>query len=285
MRAEVPRAILEVHYEAAAEEYLRKLKPENHMEATPQATQREITLASLALVHERRPDVQFFNELLVQYPVGNRRKPGQVVPDNMIVVHPTPLRVPGHYSLALQPARPFWVMEYVSNSSRRKDYVKSMEKYETELKVPYYLVFYPDAQELSLFRLEGTKYLSVIPDEAGLHAVPELEMAVSLVDGWARYWFRGEMLPLSGQLLRDLDQAKRDTARANQETARQRLRADEAERDREEAERQRGEAIRQREDAERRSEAAENARLAMADQFARLQTAFQAMQDAANKTP
>ena len=77
MRAEVPRAILEVHYEAAAEEYLRKLKPENHMEATPQATQREITLASLALVHERRPEVQFFNELLVQYAVGNRRSPAR----------------------------------------------------------------------------------------------------------------------------------------------------------------------------------------------------------------
>ena len=37
MRANLPRAILEVHYEAAAEEYLRKLKPENHMEAPPQA--------------------------------------------------------------------------------------------------------------------------------------------------------------------------------------------------------------------------------------------------------
>jgi Uma2 family endonuclease len=157
MRAEIPRAILEVHYEAAAEDYLRKLKPENHMEAPPQATQREITLASLALVHERRPEVQFFNELLVQYAVGNRRKPGQVVPDNMIVVHPTPLRVPGHYSLALQPAKPFWVMEYVSSCSKRKDYGESMRKYEAELKVAYYLLFYPDNQELSLFRHDAKR--------------------------------------------------------------------------------------------------------------------------------
>ena len=222
MRAEVPRGILEVHYGAAAEEYLCKLKPENHMEAPPQATQREITLASLSLVHERRPEVQFFNELLVQYAVGTRHKPGQVVPDNMVVVHPTPLRVPGHYSLALQPAWPFWVMDYVSNSSLRKDYGASMRKYEAELKVPYYLLFYPDNQELSLFRHDGTRYVTVLPDESGLHAVPELEMAVSLTDGWARYWFRGEILPLPGELLRSLD-------RANQETARQRRRADEAE--------------------------------------------------------
>ena len=39
------------------------------------------------------------------------------------------------------------------------------------------------------------------------HAVPELEMAVSLTDGWARYWFRGEMLPLPGELLRSRDRA------------------------------------------------------------------------------
>ena len=255
MRANVPRAILEVHYEAAAEEYLRKLKPENHMEATPQATQREITLASLALVHERRPEVQFFNELLVQYPVGKRHKPGQVVPDNMVVVHDEPIRALGNYSLALQPVSPFWVMEYVSNSSKRKDYVESMRKYEADLKVPYYLLFYPDNQELSLFRHDGTKYHSVLPDEAGLHSVPELEMAVSLTDGWARYWFRGEMLPLPGELLRGLD-------RANQETARQRQRAD---------------------DAERAQQESEKARLAMGDQLALLRIELQRLRDGAGE--
>ena len=255
MRTNLPRGILEVHYESAAQKYLRSLKPENHMEATPQATQREITLASLALVHERRPEVQFFNELLVQYSVGNRHKPGQVVPDNMVVVHEEPINAIGHYSLALQPVAPFWVMEYVSKSSERKDYVVSMQKYEEDLKVPYYLVFYPENDELTLFRHNGTKYLSVLPDKAGLHAVPELEMAVSLVDGWARYWFRGEMLPLPGELLRGLD-------RANRETARQRLRADEAESGRQEA---------------------ENARLAMADQLALLRAELQALRGTGGK--
>ena len=245
MRAELPRAILEVHYESAARDYQRKLTPEDHMESTPQATQREITLASLALVRERRPEVQFFNELLVQYAVGNRKEPGQVVPDNMVVVHPEPIRALGHFTLELQPARPFWVMEYVSNSSERKDYVETMQKYEVELKVPYYLLFYPDNQELSLFRHDGTRYVTVLPDEAGRCAVPELEMAVSLTDGWARFWCRGEMLPLPGELLRDLD-------RANGEAARQKRRADEAERERGE----------------------------MADQLARLQAELRALKDA-----
>ena len=118
MRTNLPRAILEVHYESAAQKYLRSLKPENHMEATPQATQREITLASLALVHERRPEVQFFNELLVQYSVGNRHKPGQVVPDNMVVVHAEPIDAIGHYSLALQPVAPLWTKRTHGKSSR-----------------------------------------------------------------------------------------------------------------------------------------------------------------------
>ena len=115
-------------------------------------------------------------------------------------------------------------MEYVSNSSKRKDYGESMKKYEHELKVPYYLLFYPDNQELSLFRHDGAKYVTVLPDEAGLHAVPELEMAVSLTGRLGAVLVPGEMLPLPGELLRRLD-------RANQEAARQRRRADEAERE------------------------------------------------------
>ena len=56
-------------YERAAEEYLHSLPPEHFMEATPQATQREITVESLSLVHAARPEIQYFNELLVQYPL------------------------------------------------------------------------------------------------------------------------------------------------------------------------------------------------------------------------
>jgi hypothetical protein len=122
------------------------------MEATPQATQRKITLASLDLVHARRPDVQLFNELLIQYPLPKDRI-GQVVPDNMVVVWPEPIEAEGSYDLPLQPTGPFWVMKYVSKFSKRKDYNISFRKYERDLKVPYYLIFYPDVQEMSLFRV------------------------------------------------------------------------------------------------------------------------------------
>ena len=73
----LPRAILEVTYADAAQEYLRGLTLEHHMEATAQGRQREITLESLALVKARRPEVQVFNELLVQYPRRGQKKPGR----------------------------------------------------------------------------------------------------------------------------------------------------------------------------------------------------------------
>src|SRR5439155_4157217 len=103
-----PRALIAVAYEEAAQAYLRSLPLEHFMEATAQATQRKITLESLDLVHARRPAVQVFNELLVQYP-GVRQSVRKVVPDNMVVVWDEPIKADGSYDLPLQPALPFWV--------------------------------------------------------------------------------------------------------------------------------------------------------------------------------
>ena len=96
------------------------------MEATPQATQREITLESLALVKARRPEVQVFNELLIQYPKAGTAKPGQVVPDNMIVVSQEPSPAEGSFDLPFEPAPPFCVLEYVSPNTRRKDFAENL---------------------------------------------------------------------------------------------------------------------------------------------------------------
>src|SRR5579884_643041 len=196
MSTDKPRSLLRLDYADAAEAYLRSLPPEHFMEATPQATQRKITLESLDLVHARRPEVQLFNELLVQYPHGRGKRIRQVVPDNMVVVHPQPIEAVGSYDVPFQPVGPFWVMEYVSKSSRRKDYEDSFRKYERDLRVPYYLLFYPDNQEVTLFRNSGRRYVAVRPNEAGRLAIPELELEVGLLDGWVRSWFRGALLPL-----------------------------------------------------------------------------------------
>lgn len=218
MPTELPRVLVEMSYENAAREYLRRLPLEHFMEATPQATQREITLESLALVKVQRPDIQVFNELLVQYPLPRRKRPGQVVPDNMVIVHPEPIKVEGSYNLPLQPAGPFWMLEYVSKNSERKDYHENMGKYEQDLKVPYYLMFMPESQDMTLYHHNGEKYVSVKPNAQGRCEIPELELEVGLQGGWMRYWFRGEMLPLPAEMQEELQKERRE--RENERQAR-----------------------------------------------------------------
>ena len=125
MPREIPRPLLEIKYHELEQEYLRSLPPEHFMEAESQGTQRAITLASLKVVAGQRPDFHLYNEMLVQYP-RKGKKAGQVVPDNMVVLHDGPLTAGGSFNLPLQPAKPYWMLEYVSKSSRRKDYDDNM---------------------------------------------------------------------------------------------------------------------------------------------------------------
>jgi Uma2 family endonuclease len=236
----MPKSRTEIDYEAAARAYLRSLPLEHFMEAIPQATQREITLESLALLKARRPDVHVFNELLVQYSRPGRRKLGQVVPDNMVVLSNQPIRAEGSFNVPKQPAGPFWVLEYVSKSNQRKDYEDSFDKYEQELQVPYYLVFYPDNQEVTLYRHNGKKYVTVKPNKHDRYAIPPLDLEIGLREGWVRYWYQGELLPLPADLQREVDEARR---RADDEKRRaddEKRRADELQRRLEAAERELG---------------------------------------------
>jgi Uma2 family endonuclease len=216
MATRLPRGIIAVNYAEYARDYLRSLPPEHFMESPSQGHQRTITLASLALVSARRPEVQVFNELLIQYPRRGQKRPGQVVPDNMVVLWDEPLKLDLSFDTLLQPKGPFWVMEYVSRNSKRKDYEESFEKYEKGLKVPHYLTFYPEDQELTLYRHTGRKYVSVKPNEAGRYAIPELDLEVALLDRWARFWYEGALLPLPADLQRDLDRAHLELAAERQ---------------------------------------------------------------------
>ncbi len=236
MPSKLPRALLAIKYEEAAEEYLRSLPPEHFMESNAQGTQREITLESLAVVRARRPEVKVFNEMLVQYPLKGQDKPGQVVPDNMVVRWDGPLKVLGSYDLPLQPAAPFWVLEYVSKSTKRKDYDDNFKKYEEELRIPYYLLFYPQTQDLTLYRHTKKKYVTVTPNAQGRCVIPELEMEVALLEGWVRFWHQGKLIPLPDELVSQLDQMRQvmesERKRADREARkarREKRRADAAE--------------------------------------------------------
>ena len=230
-KTRIPAKIRDITYHSDAHAYLRSLPLEHHMEAFAQGTQREITLESLALVKAHRPDFHVFNEMLVQYPDPKaERKIGKVVPDNMVVIHDGPLDVDGYYAIELQPAKPFWVLEYVSKSNERKDYEDNMTKYETMLRVPYYLLFYPDNQDLSLFKYRKYKkaYSSVLANDNQRFPVTELELEVAILDGWVRFWFRGELLPLPADLQRELQTLREQLRTATDRATESERRAAEA---------------------------------------------------------
>jgi Uma2 family endonuclease len=219
MPSSKPRALLEIEYYEAAQAYLKSLPPEHFMEAQPQGVQREITLESLRVIRRARPDVQYFNELLIQYRLRPGEKVRQVVPDNFVVLHEGEIAVKTSFDREMQPAPPFWTLEYVSKESKRKDYEDNFERYEKELKVPYYLLFYPDNEELTLYRRVRSKYVSVKPDSDERYAIQEIETKVGLLGGWVRFWFRGELVQLPDALLDQLDEVKRERDEARREVA------------------------------------------------------------------
>jgi Uma2 family endonuclease len=260
MSSTVPDMLLEVEYAEYAREYLRKLPLEHFMEAKPQAVQREITLASLALVKTRRPDVHVYNEMLVQYPRSRRRRPGQVVPDNMVVIHAGTLDADESYDVPLQPARPFWVLEYVSRRSKGKDYKDSFHKYERELKVPYCLFFRPEKQELRLHHHEGRRYVRLKANSQGRYEVAELELEVGLLGGWVRFWYQGQLLPLPAELQARLDEAERRAEREKERAEQEKQRA-EQEKQRAEREKQRADILQRQVEEEKRARLAAERKL------------------------
>src|SRR5262245_32517685 len=106
-----PRHVIQTDYERTAREYLASLPLEHFMEGAAQASQRLITTTAFEQIHALRPDVQPFNELLIQYDYGRPPKRRQVVPDNMVVLHDEPVEARGSFDLPLQPAGPFFVLE------------------------------------------------------------------------------------------------------------------------------------------------------------------------------
>jgi Uma2 family endonuclease len=232
-----PRAASEAAYEKEARDYMQSLPLEHFMEGIAQARQREITVESMAVLKTRRPDIQVFNELLVQYPVPRRRRLGKVVPDNMVILSDQPVRAELSYNLPFEAARPFWVFEYVSKNNKRKDYKESFEKYERDLQVPYYLLFYPEEQDLNLYHHNGTKYVPVKPNKQGRLAIPELDLEVGLLDGWVRYWYQGDLLPLPEELQRQFEEAGRQAEDERQRAEEEKRRADELQQRLREAER------------------------------------------------
>jgi hypothetical protein len=238
MSSALPRALVEARYRRAAQAYMRSLPLTHFAQTTRQARQHALTFSTLGLIRSHRPDVHVFNELLIQFPRPRRRRRGRVVPDNMIVLSADPIRANLSFDLPLEPAGPFCVFDYPEEGNTRKDYDASFRVYERELKVPWCVRFTTDSRALALYRHTGTRYEPQAPNERGRLAIPELEVEMAVLDGWGRYWHRGELLLTSVEMVRELEVLRR----ARAELAARRAVEEENARLRVELERLRGQA-------------------------------------------
>ena len=216
-------------YEQAAREYCESLPLEHFMQSTFQTTQCKITLESFDLICAVRPEIHIFSELLVQYgPISNLLR---VVPDNMVIIYEGEIDATGSYNMHNdEKSKPFLMIEYVSESNKRKDYVDNMVRYERDLHVPYYLLFEPENQVLSLFKMNARKkYVSVKANAEERFAIPELELEVGILDSWVRYWFRGELQALPVELSEELETTKAALKTAERRLGQSERRADRVE--------------------------------------------------------
>ncbi len=147
----------------------------------------------------------------MQYHCGLESRPRQVVPDNMVVLHTEPIKANWSFNLPLQPVRPYWVIDYLSMHTNRKDYADNFRIYERELKVPYCLRIDTDRHEPMLYRHTGRNYIQVTPNNLDRLEIPELELEMGLLGERIRYWHRQELLLLPHELLRELENARRQT--------------------------------------------------------------------------
>ena len=94
-----------------------------------------------------------------------------------------------------------------------------MRHYERAMKVPYYLLFDPRTQTLTLHHHNGKKYVALKANAEGRLELPELDLEIAILDGWVRYWFKGKLLPLPADLAKDLAEMTQRAETAEREVA------------------------------------------------------------------
>jgi uncharacterized membrane protein YqiK len=153
------------------------------------------------------------------------------------------------------------VLEYVSAGleNQRKDYEINRLRYERDLAVPYYLIFDPLTKKLTFLHLVNGRYRNVKKNENGRYPVPELKLELAVHEGWVRFWFEGELLPLAAEMLAELTQAREKTIFEKQSAEQERLRA-EQEKIRAEREKQRADQEKIRAEHEKQKAEQERAR-------------------------
>ena len=182
------------------------------MEPTSQATQREITLESLALVRARRPEVQVFNELLVQYPGRAARGLGRWCPTiwSSFTISRSRRRAAMTCHCSRSALSGCWNM--FRRGITRKDYDDNMRKYEARAEGSVLPAIRPRPARIDVVPAHRGSLSLGPPDADGRCAIPELDLSLGLRHSWLRFWYQGELLPLPADLQRALDAVKQQLA-------------------------------------------------------------------------
>jgi hypothetical protein len=61
-------------------------------------------------------------------------------------------------------------------------------------------LFYPEAQDLRVHHHTGEHFERMEPDTQGRCTIAEVDLQVGLLHSWLRYWYRGTLLELPGEL-------------------------------------------------------------------------------------
>jgi Putative restriction endonuclease len=181
-----------------------------------QAKQRDITRWSFEIIRGVRPDVQPFTKLLIQFP-DRDGVPDWIAPESTVFLHSTPLKIGNSFDVPFQPVGPFFVLEYLTEANQRS-IQENYEWCERELKIPYYLRFDFETNAITLLNLKDGRYSALPPDANGRFALPELGLEVAILETWVRYWFRGELIPLPGELLNELAKLREELKVKGQQT-------------------------------------------------------------------
>ncbi len=199
MPAVAQRVVSAEEFDRAEAEYLEWERQHDMSESEWCFIQRAITVHALSLLKLWHfPSVFVYNEMLLLYPMDEGT--GRVVPDNFITFNIQPPEDLNNSYRVTPTKRPFWVLEYVSESSERKDYKESFSKYEEQLQVPYCTLFNPVSKALEMHRHNGVTYDELAKNNRGRYGLPELDLEVGLLEGWVRFWHRGELLPTTEEL-------------------------------------------------------------------------------------
>lgn len=117
---------------------------------------------------------------------------------------------------------PELVIELLLDSTAANDRGLKKDLYASRFRTPEYFWFAPETGEFAGFRLRGTQYEEVQPDERGWRWSEVLGLYLGTHEGFLRYFTpSGEMLPTPNEAAHsEAQRADQETQRANQQAQR-----------------------------------------------------------------